>query len=312
MLMMGSSARTAREGGEPRVAVRIVRPSAALQGYVTFFYFVEVGGPLTDFLYPEWGNVRFAIEGEWDVRMAGHESPPPAGASLFGPTDRPGRIITPGGRCVGFGMTPIGWHRLAGGDASAMANRIAPLGDRMGFDGEALRQALVGEEDEGAAVAAMERRLLARLATRPPVSDQVIAADRALRMRPPEVSTFAATAGLTERTLNRLCLKTFGFPPKRLMRLQRFLDALGQVRSAIRTPVGEAIQGYFDQAHFYRDFRDFMGMSPRSYFRAPRRLMAAAAEAQRQAGVSLSFRLPPQPGEPVAAPAFARIEAEVD
>ena len=285
-----------RSAAEPRVAVHIRRPSPALQGYVTFFYFVAVEGPLTDFLYPEWGNVRFALSGSWDVHMQGFESTTPADGALFGPTDRPGRIVTDGGRCMGFGMTPIGWHRLVGGDASAMANRIAPLADRLGFEGQALHRALL-DADENAGVALVERALLDRLATRPPVSERVRAVDRALRMRPAEVGAFAAMAGLTERTLSRLCLKTFGFAPKRLLRLQRFLDTLGHIRSAVGEPVAEAIDGYFDQAHFYRDFRDFMGMTPRGYQRAPRRLMSAAAAEQVRAGVSLSFRLPPQPGE---------------
>lgn len=283
-------------GGCPQVSVSIHRPVARLEGYVTFFYFVTVDGPLADFLYPEWGNVRFATAGRWDVRMQGFEMPTPATTSLFGPTDRPGRIDTPGGRCIGFGMTPIGWHRLIGGDASAMANRIAPLDDRLGCDGEALHAWLAAHEgDEAACVARLEQVIEERLATRPAVSEQVLAVDRALRMRPAEVPRFAALAGVSERTLHRVCLRTFGFAPKRLLRLQRFLDTLGHVRSAIGGAVGESIQGYFDQAHFYRDFREFMGMGPRAYFGAPRRLMAAAAAEQMRAGVSLSFRLPPQP-----------------
>lgn len=282
---------------EPSVRVHIIRPSAALAGYITFFYFVDVGGPLTDFLYPEWGNVRFSITGQWDVLMQGFDSPPPRTAALFGPTDRPGRIVTTGGRCIGFGMTPIGWHRLIAGDASVMTNRIAPLGNRLGGDGEALHRALLAAPDDGASLALMERALMVRLATRPPVSEQVRGVDRALRRRPAEVSQFAALSGLSERTLHRLCLKTFGFAPKRLMRLQRFLDTLGNVRIAIGGQVTESIDAYCDQAHFYRDFRDFMGMTPRAYFRAPRTLMNAAAAEQMRAGVSLSFRLPPQPGD---------------
>ena len=295
--MEQAGARRAREGAEPQVAVHIRAPSPALQGYVTFFYFVDVDGPLTDFLYPEWGNVRFAIRGRWDVHMQGFDTPTPDDGALFGPTDRPGRIVTAGGRCVGFGMTPIGWHRLIGGDADAMANRIAPLDERLGFDGQALHRALLAEPDEAASVAMIERLLLARLETRPPVSASIRAVDRALRMRPAEVSGFAELAGMSERTLSRLCLRTFGFAPKRLLRLQRFLDTLGRIRSAIGGSVADSIDAYFDQAHFYRDFRDFMGTTPRAYQRAPRRLMAAAAAEQKRAGVSLSFRLPPQPGE---------------
>lgn len=284
---------------DPAVAVRIYRPSPALQPYVTFFYFVEVDGPLTDFLYPEWGNVRFRISGEWTVSMQGFEQVPALGdARLFGPTDRPGSVSTPGGKTIGFGMTPIGWNRLIGSDASRMANQIAPLGDRMSLEGETLRNALAADTSDAASVARMETVLLARLATQSEVGAQILAADRALRMRPAEVSDFAAAAGTSVRTLNRLCLHAFGFAPKRLMRLQRFLDTLGQVRSAVGGAVREAIDdAYYDQSHFYRDFRDFMGMTPRAYFGSPRRLMAAAAVAQIQAGVTLSFRLPPQPSE---------------
>ncbi len=281
---------------DPAVAVRIYPPRLALQPYVTFFYVVEVDGPLTDFLYPEWGNVRFALSGEWVVTMQGHAPPPLGPARLFGPTDRPGRIMTPGGKTIGFGMTPIGWHRLLGANAAAMVNRIVPLDRHLGFDGDALFDALLTDTSDAARVDRIERALLARLATRPEVGRQVLDADRALRMRPAEVSGFAAAARMSSRTLHRICLTAFGFAPKRLMRLQRFLDTLGQVRTAIGAPVRDAIdEAYYDQSHFYRDFRDFMGMTPRAYFSAPRPLMSSAAIAQMQAGVTLSFRLPPHP-----------------
>jgi hypothetical protein len=52
---------------ERRVSVRIRLPAPELRAFVTFYYFVEAFEPLTDFLYPEWGNVRFSISGEWMV-----------------------------------------------------------------------------------------------------------------------------------------------------------------------------------------------------------------------------------------------------
>jgi AraC-like DNA-binding protein len=234
--------------------------------------------------------------------MAGIDDPTPSDGALFGPTDRPGLIETDGGTCVGFGLTPIGWHRLVGGDAAAMTNRIRQLGDRIGFDFSAMQQALLYARDERARAELLEQAIRARLATRPPVGETVLRVDQALRGRPAEVTDFARVALMSERSLHRLCLSTFGFAPKRLMRLQRFLDTLGQVRAAVGERLDRALQGYFDQAHFYRDFRDFMGMTPRAYFAAPRPVMAAAAEAQREAGVTLSFRLPPPPGEPIAPP----------
>ncbi len=277
------------------MSVRIYRPAAALEPYVTF-YFVEADEPLHDFLYPEWGNVRFAMRGNWKVQVPGFHAPNKQEAVLFGPTDRHGAITTSGGKTIGFGFTPLGWQRLIGENAAEFVNRVEPLGSRLGYDGQQLRRDLMSDPRDQASVARLEGLLLAQLAARPPVSLVVLAVDRALRTRPAEVTDFAAMAGISPRTLQRICLHTFGFAPKRLMRLQRFLDTLGQVRTAVGVPLRRAIsEDYCDQPHFYRDFRDFMAMTPRAYFSTPRRLMAVAAEAQIRAGVTLSFRLRPQP-----------------
>lgn len=283
---------------EQPVAVRIHRPAEPLQSHITFFYIVEAAVPLSDFLYPEWGNVRFPLSGRWSVEVPGFRANEPGQPTLFGPTDRHGLIRTDGGKAIGFGMTPIGWHRLVDGRADRLANQAVPLAHRLGIDGDALHAALVADGSDEAMIARLEALLAQRIATLAPVRPVVLAVDRALRTRPATVADFAAGAGLTERTLQRICLATFGFSPKRLLRLQRFLDTLGHVRSAVGERVSGALaDGYYDEAHFYRDFRDFMAMSPRAYFQAERPLMAHAAAAQMAAGVTLSFRLPPQPGE---------------
>ncbi len=278
------------------VVARFYVPQERLQPYVTFFYFIEASGPLTDFLYPEWGAVRFMISGNWHVTNPGFDDPAPQDAVLFGPTDRHGRIIADGGKTVGFSLSAIGWHRLIGHDAGGMANRVVPLGDRLGIDGMALRAQLQSYPSDADSVARFEALLLGLLDRRPPVGAAVLATDRALRTRPATTPEFAQAARVSERTLHRICLAAFGFPPKRLMRRQRFLDTMGRVRTAVGEALGEALDpAYFDQSHFYRDFRDFLGMTPRAYFSAPRPLMAAAAEAQIRAGVPLSFELPPPP-----------------
>lgn len=283
--------------------VRVYRPAEPLQSHITFFYFVDAAAPLTDFLYPEWGNVRFPIAGEWTVEVPGFPANDPTQPSLFGPTDRHGVIRTAGGKAIGFGMTPIGWHRLVHGPAHLLSNRAVPLDRRLGLDGTALHAALRDARDDAMAVARLEAELLDRIVRLPPVHRVVLAVDQALRSRPATVEAFAAAAHLTERTLQRVCLATFGFPPKRLLRLQRFLDTLGHVRTAVGERVSGALtDDYYDAAHFYRDFRDFMAMSPRAYFAAPRPLMGQAAAAQMAAGITLSFRLPPQPGQAIAPP----------
>ena len=242
----------------------------------------------------KWGAIRFIISGNWHVANPGVDDPAPHNAVLFGPTDRHGKILADGGKTVGFSLSALGWHRLIGHDAGRVANRAVPLGDRLGMDGMALCAAIQADGGDADSVARFETLLLGLLGRRPPVGAPVLAADRALRTRPAALAKFADSAQVSERTLHRICLEAFDFPAKRLMRRRRFLDTMGRVRTAI----GEALDpAYFDQLHFYRDFRDSLGMTPRAYFSTPRPLMAAAAEAQIRAGVPLSFKLPPPPVE---------------
>ena len=281
----------------PPATVGVHRPSPALEPYVTFYYFVTTTRPITDFLYPEWGNVRLSLDGEWQVAVDGCYDRVPGPSLLFGPTDRRSLVTASPGRMIGFGLTPIGWHRLIGGDCARMANAVRPLGDALGIGVESLRAGMIADgDDEAASVRRWETILHGLLASRPPGHPRVLAVDRALRGTPDDVRAFARAMALSERSLHRLCLDTFGFAPKRLLRRQRFLRTLGRVRAAVGAPVTPSLgEDYYDLPQFYRDFRDFMGMSARDYFAAPRDLMGPAAAAQQRAGVTLSFALAPPP-----------------
>ncbi len=282
-----------RDGPSGTPVVVIHLPAAALREYITFYYFVTADGPVDDFLYPEWGNVRFAVQGDWRVVMDGY-GPEAQVEVLFGPTDRCARVTTDGGRVVGFGLTPVGWHRLLGESANRMANRVRSLGDELGPSASELRRALALDDSAAASVARLDQALGAALGRRPQTPAILLRLDHMLRTRPTDVVRFATAVGVSPRSLQRLCLDLYGFAPKRLLRRQRFLDTLGRFRIAVGESLETAMDPkYVDQAHFYRDFRDFMGMSPRAYFRASRALMRRAAQAQEAAGVTLSFELPP-------------------
>ena len=103
---------------------------------------------------------------------------------------------------------------------------------------------------------------------------------------------------MSPRTLSRYCARVFGFAPKHLLRRQRFLDTLGQVRTQPDAKFIELLdERYFDQSHFIRDFRAFMGMTPRAYLARPRDIFQVAAAEQVSRGITLSFRLPGPPAD---------------
>jgi len=72
--------------------------------------------------------------------------------------------------------------------------------------------------------------------------------------------------GIGERTLQRVCGRSLGMPPKRFVRLSRFLNACARLRSPDQTLTEIGLDcGYFDQSHFISEFRSFSGMTPRQF-----------------------------------------------
>ncbi|MBA3898339.1 MAG: helix-turn-helix domain-containing protein [Sphingomonadaceae bacterium] len=261
----------------PTVGFRLPHPE--LRPYVTSYYFADSAGPLHDNLHPEWGNVRFVLRGDWRIEKAQRMTPAPVSA-LYGPTDRTARFTTATGALLGIGLTPLGWVRMIRSDASRLANAMVPLGNNLGGAGDELARALAIDTDAQSRADMLNATLLARLATAPVDDAGVIAVqDALLDDTIADVRGLALRVAFAERTLHRLCLRAFGFGPKRLLRRQRFLRTLSKIRDRLDRPlIGLLYDGYCDQAHFRRDFQSCMGMSPTAYFGSPREVMRRAAQ----------------------------------
>ncbi len=81
------------------------------------------------------------------------------------------------------------------------------------------------------------------------------------------VGQLADQVGLSNRQLIRRFDKCIGLSPKEFIRITKFihtLDLLNQLKNPSLTDVA-LFSGYYDQAHFIHDFREFSGMTPTSY-----------------------------------------------
>ena len=269
--------------GVPRGApeIRFYLPSEGLRPLVTSYYFLESAGPLEDFTHPEWANIRFALNGVWRFEDGGiKDAIEPSRAALFGPTDRARRFTTDGGLALGIGLTPLGWLTLIGSDASDVANLIVPLDRQLGPSGPAIHSRLLEARTDAERIAVVDAILEARPPTQSVYRELVVKVQQALvSATADQVGDLAEQLGIEQRTLHRVCTAVFGFPPVRLLRRQRFLRTLAKVRDRLDQPLGELIDsGYYDQAHFNRDFKACMGMTPLAYFRLPREALRRAAE----------------------------------
>ena len=98
------------------------------------------------------------------------------------------------------------------------------------------------------------------------------------------VDTLAKHVGVTERQLQRLFLRDIGLPPKQFLRTLRFQEILRQLQTGTPTRWADlALRlGFYDQAHFIRDFKAFTGETPSQWHFADDSLTAIFS-ARRQA-----------------------------
>ncbi|MEC7623655.1 MAG: helix-turn-helix domain-containing protein, partial [Pseudomonadota bacterium] len=95
------------------------------------------------------------------------------------------------------------------------------------------------------------------------------------------VAELADALGMSPRTMERFCRRAFGFSPQLLLRRQRFVRSLAKFMLDPSLRWIDTLDGhYHDQAHFVRDFKRFMTMSPSDYAKLPHPVLAAAAHAR--------------------------------
>lgn len=190
-----------------------------------------------------WG----VISGKFTRRLEGR-------GGVFGVKFRPGAFYP-------FLRTPI----------SRLTNRSMPFCDVFGVEPDSLEQAILGAQSEDEQIALMEDFLRERL----PEPDETVefinqmidcvVADRRIT----RVDQIAAIFERTPRSLQRLFSQYVGVSPKWVIKRYRLHEAAEQLANGTDTDWPQMAQelGYFDQAHFIKDFRSIIGVTPAEYAR---------------------------------------------
>ncbi len=277
-----------RVSGGPSVDLRFFVPPSELRPFVTALYHTEVRGtrgtPIEDWLHPEWGNLRLF---SGSVVEAGIGDEPPCRMPrrvLAGPTSRTTRFRVRDGRFWGVGLLPLGWARAIDGKAHHYADRLHDARRDAGC--ARLARMASGLFEAGSDIERERDHIVAHLfvvlAEPSSREERVVAVQEALldpMLR--SVAHLAERVHMTPRTLERFALAAFGFTPQTLLRRQRFLRSLARfMLDPSLAWIDTLDQHYHDQAHFVRDFRRFMCMSPSEYARLPHPVLKAAARAR--------------------------------
>lgn len=172
--------------------------------------------------------------------------------------------IEPGQTVMTVHFRPAGASAFLGISLGELVNDCVDLGSVWGHHGHALRERLTTAPSVAGRITLLEDFLLARLRPDPPVLAPVLAAvERRPDMR---VSDAAALTGLSPRRLIATFRNEVGLKPKEYLRIRRLQAALRMLDTNIAGGAGIAVElGYFDQAHFIREFRTFTSMTPTQY-----------------------------------------------
>ncbi len=272
------------------VTVRFFMPSPALTPYISTYYLTEVRGDpgiaVQDWLHPEWANVRLTRTPNWQAAIGSGPLGEPAAMIGTGPTCQATHFITGPARIWGIGVLPLGWARLCSGDAALHADRFTDARTEPAYSAFAplFDLTFTDQPDPAAEAARIDAFLLSELDRHPAHEDEprIRAAHGALMDNEvTSVGDLAERLALSPRSLERLSLKAFGFSPKLLLRRQRFLRSLSQfMLDPSLTWIKTLDWQYVDQAHFVRDFKRFMGMSPSTYAQLDHPVLRAAARAR--------------------------------
>lgn len=271
------------------ITVRFALPSAELRPYVTTYYCTEaVASPsepiLQDYFHPEWANLRF-MEPDWALTAIGDDPLRYSPAfTVTGPTSLAANFRIPSGRCWGIGLMPLGWASFFDAHASDHADRIIDGNSDPAFaEFQSLSKALAQSDGEFSDELEIIETHMAQFVVRETPNARAINAISAALVDPElaTVGKLAERVGMNVRSLERLSKRAFGFTPKLLLRRQRFLRSLAQfMMDPSLKWLSTLDYQYHDQAHFVRDFKRFMCMSPSTYAKLDKPFMVAAARAR--------------------------------
>lgn len=257
---------------------RYYRLADELGPYFTVLYCFdtdcEEGVLVEDQLHPEWSALRFTQTGLPPMGGITPDAPVPTYPLVAsGPTSRAIRFAIGRSRIWGLGLQPAGWARFVTAPANSLADQIVNAGamDAFAVFHPVLDIVRNASDDADDTARQINAYLLAQPRPAFAAESQVLACQASLR--DPDIADVAQLADrlqLNRRSLERLCGRYFGFPPKLLLRRQRFLRSLARyMLEPMQNWSGALDLQYYDHAHFVRDFRSFMGMTPTEYAETP-------------------------------------------
>lgn len=236
--------------------------------------------------YPPSEDLKFFVEHywvfEWDLRgrkPCHHEALPHPSVNLVIERDESrifgvirgsfSRTLVGEGWIFGVKFKPGGFHPFVGWPVSRLTDDSVGLRDVFGAQGEAVERDILALRDEAALVEVAETFLRGQFPERDHVVELIGRVIECIAANPEitRVDDLIIRLRLNKRTLQRIFERYVGVSPKWVIRRYRLHEAADRLASgeAVNWPGMALDLGYFDQAHFIKDFKKIVGTTPAKY-----------------------------------------------
>jgi AraC-like DNA-binding protein len=180
-------------------------------------------------------------------------------------------FLRPTGRSgvLGIKFKPTGIWRMFYCRMDELMDQALASGDVLRNNLEALSAKIGAARDDKTRIEEVENFLLHQLKkTKPATIVDAVLNDVRTQRGQLSMKDLASRHNITPRKLERDFQEQVGMTAKMYSRLNRFTHVFGLLQQPVMSKV-EAVylSGYFDQAHFNKEFRGFAGENPEAYFR---------------------------------------------
>ena len=245
-----------------------LEPSPALREFVRWYVYIHRTASAQHPVLPVL-DTRLAFYPRsacrvFDHRLQGIDTM--ARAAVIGPQTRHWVDLRPGRVEAFFALfQPGGFHRLFGGDSSALADYAHPAADVIGPGIATVLDRIEAATRPTEMASALDGYLTTRLSG----AGELHPVDRAARALAAahggiHAWTLAARAGLGDRHFRRRFIERAGMGPKHYAKVARFMFALSLKTARPSRTWADISQcaGYFDQMHLVKDFKSLTEAPP--------------------------------------------------
>ena len=257
-----------------------------LKDYFGTYYVFECDEPVYQPICAELGNIRFVTSGDARLHWPDGRTSDFPKSSITGPTMSAYALeARSAARAFGVGVLPFGWDALFGFSAEKLLDRLGDLETYFGDEARATHDRMRDSSDEEM-VAAADGFLRRQVEKRRDHIKRFPAPLEEWLLQPDAegLNRLLEMMDVSHRQIDRLAKYYFGASPKALQRKYRALLALTRISLGEAENWAEAGGDlYYDQSHFIREFKHFVGATPQEFIRNKPVLLAKSIELRARA-----------------------------